>query len=106
MEKMESLCVVQALGTYLHMLLHSAAVQYAVNGQDSSTSPGRCAQTAGPGAPGLQEDGSRHAAPTLYNGSPCAKASPPPARPRAVEGPLLLNNVVQKLIYERPPSQL
>ena len=29
-----------------------------------------------------------------------------PTRPRAAEGPLLLNNVVQKLIYEPAPSQL
>lgn len=171
-----------------------------MNGKDNSTSPGRRARTAGPGALGLREDGSRHAAPTPYSGSPCAKAphprpgqgrwkasvhiSPrsaegplqpgqrrrraptlsrprsvkgsstrprsmegppatrprsmegrPPAqgqwrvpltRPRAVEGPptsskavggppnqpkgsggpLLLKNVVQKLIYERPPSRL
>lgn len=79
--------------------VHNAAAQYAVNGKDNSTSPGRRARTAGPGALGLWEDGSRHAAPTPYSGSPCAKAPHPrPGQgqwrasvhisPRSEEGPL------------------
>ena len=70
-----------------------------MNGKDNSTSPGRRARTAGPGALGLREDGSRHAAPTPYSGSPCAKAPHPrPGEgqwkasvhisPRSAEGPL------------------
>ena len=70
-----------------------------MNGKDNSTSPGRRARTAGPGALGLREDGSRHAAPTPYSGSPCAKAPHPrPGQgrwkasvhisPRSAEGPL------------------
>lgn len=30
----------------------------------------------------------------------------PPNQPKGSGGPLLLKNVVQKLIYERPPSRL